>query len=176
MRYYKRANELRNSTGSNVIDLETLDAYSYSWWQYMKLTKNHGLLFNFYIFSSSTSRQQRDAMSFLWENGIPFKTVYWSNGINNPVQSLRSLRYDVKELADKIRTPRTRKKTNQYRLRQIKSLRNQINFLRLFIKEENQGLNRNLKSTHAYNLSDYVYKKPDNRTKLEKFNDELKGL
>ena len=69
LKYFKRSNEYRNSTGTNKFCPETLSAYSYSWWQYLK-NFNGVLVFNNYNYSPSTSSHQSKLLSLLEELNI----------------------------------------------------------------------------------------------------------
>jgi len=69
LKFKKRSNMYSNSTGTNTFYPETLSAYSYSWWQYLK-NFNGTLVFNDYSYSPSTSSHQWKLESLLKELNI----------------------------------------------------------------------------------------------------------
>ena len=90
LKHFKRADIYKNSTGSCIVDLNKKEAWSYSWWQFLK--EIDGLLvFNDYCYSSSTSVQQSTVTTLLRDKKIKIDlVVYYEDGLQE-VQSLNEI-------------------------------------------------------------------------------------
>lgn len=69
VKYMKRANIYKNSTGSFTFNPETFEARSYNWWVFVAKVEGK-VIFNNYRYSVSTSRHQRLMKNLLNELGI----------------------------------------------------------------------------------------------------------
>lgn len=139
MKYFKRANEWRNSTGSNKLEVETMKAYSYNWWCYFQPIEGTDLyLFNNYYYSSSTSKHQSDLRRLLRSDfGLGYyddKTVITisisdslsGDSKNDVTKYIKVLADEIKELKETIKKPRTQKKKNLERIETINAISNKI--------------------------------------------------
>lgn len=138
MKYFKKANEWKNSTGSNRLDVETMKAYSYRWWCYFQPIEGTNLyLFNNYNYSNSTSKHQSDLRRLLDSDfGLGYiseKVVFIAisdslsdNPKNDVTKYIKVLTDEIKELKETIKKPRTQKKKNLERIENINSISGKI--------------------------------------------------
>jgi hypothetical protein len=66
LKYFKRLKIYKNYKASNTFYPETLEAWSYDWWQYLAVIKGK-LVFNDYTYSNCTSKHQNDLRGLLRE-------------------------------------------------------------------------------------------------------------
>ena len=127
MKYMKRANIYKNSTGTNKFLIKELKAYSYDWWLYFTKLDNGITILNNTFYSSSTVKHQRDLKYLLYNLNINPDIIIQDskNSLNKLPQVRKDLRIKVKELIEDIKKPRSRKSTNEKRLEKIKELRKQ---------------------------------------------------
>src|SRR5277367_2567847 len=79
MHWFKRLKVFKAS--NNYFDPSTIEAYSYDWWQYVKVIKGK-LVFNNYNYSMSTNRHQSDMARLLGQLGLEIDlTVYTHAGL-----------------------------------------------------------------------------------------------
>lgn len=77
LKYMKKANIYKNSTGSCTFDPVQIEAVSYNWWTFVK--KIDGLvIFNDYKYSGSTSSHQYLVRKLLKEHSIKIDVVVFS--------------------------------------------------------------------------------------------------
>jgi hypothetical protein len=120
MKYYKR---LKLYKASNVtFNPETMVAYSYGWWEFVKVIDGK-VVFNNYYYSTSTCKHQSKVMGLLSELGIKIDmTIECPGGLQNLQSAVEHYTYEIKELERKIAAPRTHKKKNEERKRHIDQL------------------------------------------------------
>lgn len=136
MRYYKRTNEYKNSTGTNVFCCDKLEAYSYEWWCFFKVIDGVPV-FNNYGYSNSTNKHQVNVRQLLRDKypQLHDKIVWVSIAdglqdfdslkeimqvkINNKLEKIEKHRKDVEK-------PRSHKKKNVERRRLISMLSSQV--------------------------------------------------
>lgn len=120
MKYYKKLKIYKNSTGSNYYDPQKQEAFSYKWWRYLQVI-NGVLVFNDYDYSVTTSQHQSALLSI-----IGYRTAYRVSaprgleGISSIYSYAKELKRENASLSKAILKPRTRRSTNEYRLKQIK--------------------------------------------------------
>lgn len=77
LKYMKKANIYKNSTGTCTFDPVRIEASSYKWWTF--LTKIDGLvIFNDYNYSSSISSHQYLVRDLLKTHGIKIDLIVYS--------------------------------------------------------------------------------------------------
>jgi len=69
LKWRPRLKHYKNSTGTNTFNPETLEAWSYGWWCYLKKIEG-SLVYNRARYSNTTSRHQRELRSLLQELNI----------------------------------------------------------------------------------------------------------
>lgn len=69
MKYKPRLKVYKSSTGKNVYNPETRQAYSYDWWRYVDFKKGK-VIFNNASYSKTTNKHQSECRSLLKELGI----------------------------------------------------------------------------------------------------------
>jgi len=130
-------------------DLKTVQAFSYSWWQYLETDKVGNVFFNDTYYSNSTRSQQGDTKNILRRLGIPihftvtnttsqfssYRSRYSygeSSGSIKGVleQSINNYRSDIKDLIKAIKTKGSWKRKNTERRDLIKSKLYKIKDLR----------------------------------------------
>lgn len=136
--YYGRKTEIgsfvksRNSYESKQFkfDLDTCEAYSYDWWLFC-IKIDDVIYFNDSSYSMQTSQHQRMAQNILKsagakEHGYKIEYVYFKEGLNHLNNSISNMEFEIHQLEEKIKSPRTRKATNQDRKQRIKFLQKRI--------------------------------------------------
>lgn len=127
MKYFKRLNVYKNSTGTNVYYPNSETAISYGWWCYYKIIGTTPVYNSFY-YSSTTCRHQRDLRRLLCIDSRD--RVLWIEApqglqdLNNAVTYYTGL---IEELSDKINKPRSHKKKNIERRQEIEQYELKIN-------------------------------------------------
>ena len=136
VKFNHKENAYCNSTKTNKIDLDAMRATSYNWWPYMRQV-NGVTIFNNNFYSASTSKHQNDCRRLLADKNINVDLmVDTSSHLDNLEGVIQELKQDCKHLAFQIRKPRTRKATNQQRLKAIMVMRKKINVLRKLLNNE----------------------------------------
>jgi len=131
LKYFKKLNVYKNSTGSNYFDPETMVATSYNWWVYLKRIKGK-LVFNDYSYSPSTSGHQSALKGVLKDLGIKIDIIVFcrqgltDSGINEAIEDKFK---SIVELEILIARKGSKKETNEFRKKQIKKLNNDIETL-----------------------------------------------
>jgi hypothetical protein len=135
---------------SNVsLNLETLEAFSYDWWQFLKLI-NGKLVFNNYSYSNTTCKHQQKVRRVLDEKGIKidvFVKTYRSldgfakNSANNYGTTEDALneaiaynKSEIEEIELMLANPRRKKALDDERKAQIKKLKVNIDQIIRVIK------------------------------------------
>lgn len=134
MKYFKRANIYK---ASNVtFNPETLKAYSYDWWCFVKPI-NGKLVFNNYYYSNTTCRHQQKVRGLLYDLGIKIDLIVSTrscldntNALSNAIDLLAN---ENRELLKLINKPRTHKATNEKRRLQIEKNNAKIKEIRNLI-------------------------------------------
>ena len=133
MKYFPKLGYHKNSTGTNKVDLENVEAFSYDWWKY--LTKINGLvIFNHTNYSMSTCKHQSDCLKLLrYDYDIKFRytTKSLSNIKEAVIDEVHNRLLRVRELERLIDNPRTRKSTNVKRAIEITEHTNFITMLKM---------------------------------------------
>lgn len=137
MKFSKKRNQYE---ASNVtLDLEKMEAFSYSWWQFLKII-NGKVVFNNYSYSSSTCKHQSKVRRMLDEHGIKIDLIVnTSMGLNGSSRYNRGNTEDalkdaikndlneIKELEEILANNRRKKALDEERMEKIKSLKEHIN-------------------------------------------------
>lgn len=135
LKYFKRADVYKNSTGTNKVSLTKKEAYSYDWWKYYTLYK--GLtIFNNANYSSATNKHQSETLRLLdYKTDLMLYNTSESLGdIEKALQDeVTLLRKNVIELISKIKAPRTRAATNDKRRVEIKQHLGKIYNIRVIL-------------------------------------------
>lgn len=80
MKYYKTQNKYKAS--NVVLDMNTLTAWSYDWWAFLK-NINGRLVFNDYRYSPSTQKHQAKVRSLLNQLGLTVVTIKCPKGLQS---------------------------------------------------------------------------------------------
>ena len=134
MKYYKKLKVYKNSTGSNVVDLENMIATSYGWWPYLKLI-NGKVVFNNGTYSPTTRKHQNNCLRVLEENNIDIDIMLYSTSHLDDLHGIwNDYRAKVIHLIRMIKRPRSRKVNNLERIRCIKGFRKQMSQIKELMK------------------------------------------
>ena len=137
MKYFKRLNVYKNSTGSNKVDLSNRYAISYDWWEYLKII-NGILVFNSFYYSPSTSKHQSDCLRLLREHGLePALRIESPKGLQNLNSAIEHYECMIRELQQQIDKPRSRQAKNQDRQLKIVFYKHQIERVKCLQQWEN---------------------------------------
>lgn len=132
MKYFKRANIYKNSSGSNTFNPETFRAYSYSWWRYVE-DFDGILVFNTYRISNTTAKHQSDMRSLLIDLGYDLDK-FWFIEAPRGLQDLNSAKeyyqLKIRRLETEIAKPRTHKTKNKERLGEINGCKAAISMIK----------------------------------------------
>ena len=128
-----------NSTGTNIVNLNKVEAWSYVHWQY--LSKTNGIVvFNNHNYSKTTNKHQCETRGLLAKQGIEvdltlnFTPRSLDDGIELALHNeIHLIKHKQQELQDLIDKPKSRKTTNETRLQQIYSYQYDINFITTLI-------------------------------------------
>jgi hypothetical protein len=139
MKYFKRANVYKNTTGTNHFNPETFQAYSYDWWCCVK--RFGGLkVFNTYRYSKTTAKHQSKAKHLLislGENVDSYIRIECPKGLQS-IEGLNSgielYRLRIKELEELINKKGTRKAKNEERKELINEYTLKIKIIEQLIK------------------------------------------
>lgn len=133
LQYRKRRNLYTNSTGTNTFDPERCEAYSYSWWQYVRRIRGK-VIFNDYDYSPSTNAHQCVMRDLLKKLRIRIDvTVRVQCGLQSEKfreQALEPLYTELYKLQIAIARTGARPEKNKQRIQKIRELRKQIRILR----------------------------------------------
>ena len=77
LKYMKKSNIYKNSTGSCFFDPVRIEASSYTWWTFLSKIDNL-VIFNDYTYSSSTSSHQNLVRDLLKTHGIKIDLIVYS--------------------------------------------------------------------------------------------------
>lgn len=132
MKYYKKLKVYKNSTGKNLVDLINLEAWSFRWWQYLKVFDNK-LVFNNYTYSNCTAKHQNRALRLLKDNNIKidafievpkgFQNSFWSE------TTKEHYNYKISKVNERLANPRTRTKTRPQLMAELKELNSKLDLL-----------------------------------------------
>lgn len=137
--------KLNEYKGSNVSlqvseDLKKIAAYSYSWWQFVTTDKVGNIIFNNYTYSNSTSGHQSDVHSKLRWLGLSInlelrKTNKSLGSLKDAIKDeIKCYKYEIKVLNEQIKKPRTHKRKNEERKKDIKNKEYRIKDLENYLK------------------------------------------
>jgi len=121
MKYYKRLNVYKASNVS--FNPEEIAAYSYDWWQFVKVVDGK-VFFNNYSYSQSTNGHQSKVRHLLGELNIEIDCVidcpsgFQDGGWQR--SSINLYKQRIEELERLIKKPKTRKAKNEERKQEIK--------------------------------------------------------
>ena len=120
MKYFKRLKLYKSN--ECLYNPETMEATSYNWWVFIKLI-NGVLVFNNYNYSPSTIKHQYKVRDLLRELEIDIDiTIEAPKGLQDLNSAIAHYDYLIKELNDAIAKPRSQKKKNLERQKQILEL------------------------------------------------------
>lgn len=137
MKYYPK---LKLYKASNVtFNPETLEAWSYNWWQFVKLI-NGMVVFNNYNYSNSTCKHQSKVRGVLNDLGINIDYVVSSRvGLqdDNWIDDAKGIILNkIEELSGAINNPRSKEAKNIERVKQIRYLNQELIELDLFYPQK----------------------------------------
>jgi hypothetical protein len=131
MKYFKKLEVYKNSSGKNWLSLKEMSGYSYDWWQYLKVMKGK-VVFNNYTYSNSTAKHLNDAMRVLRDNNIKIDVEIAAprglqqDGLESAIEyQLDKLNTAKERLANKL----TRQKTRPMLEQQIEDAKTQIRLI-----------------------------------------------
>lgn len=115
MKFIKRANMWKNSTGSCTLKLgkerQDLEAHSYNWWCFAKYI-NGVLVFNNYTYSVSTTAHQSRVRMMLSDLGHEIGLYIESpRGLDDLESSLKYYSMKIEEYEEHLKKPRIRQTT-----------------------------------------------------------------
>lgn len=127
-KYKSRAHKYE--TSQFEFDLNTCEAYSYGWWQFVKRVKNT-IYVNDYSYSKQTDMHQAMAENILMcelpeLHGLKIKRVSIAEGLNRLDRAISNRNFEIIQLKGLIAKPRSQTKANANRLKQIKQLEKKI--------------------------------------------------
>lgn len=130
LKYRKKDNVYKNSTGTCFYDVDLKIAKSYDWWTFVKTIKNK-VVFNNFNYSVSTSAHQSAVRSLLKELGIKID-VYID--IKDSLDNSNALKFGIENaykvlFLEQLMSPRRRSKKT-WRYTDIKELQKNIDNLR----------------------------------------------
>ena len=144
MKYFKRANVTKNSTGSLYWDHNIDKAYSYSWYVIYNGDVNGFKVINTYNYSSTTVKH----ISSMWDQVgyssgvIPIEAP---NGLQDLQGAIDLLESRNKELAHLMAKPRTHKAKNEERADNIRLNNLKIEFIKTSLMATNEVINSSTK-------------------------------
>jgi len=135
LKYFKRLNVYKNSTGSCVFYPETLIADSYGHWEFVKRIRGK-VVFNDYNYSPTTSAHQSCVRSLLKELKIKIDyTVNTRCSLDRFKDEALKPEYEkLFELEIELNNPHSNKKKRVYRLDVIKEIKGTIKGLSKYRK------------------------------------------
>ena len=138
MKYLKTKKMYKNSSGSNEFYPESMTAYSYGWWQYLK-SFDGVIVFNDYHYSPTTCGHKGKLRSLLIELGYDInKFVYIEapKGLQDLPSAVRHYDSKIKNLEALIAKKGTRKSTNERRAAEIADYKAKIAFIQKLIARQ----------------------------------------
>lgn len=128
--------KLKKRTGiyqsSNVtFNPETLEAYSYKWWLFVK-NFNGIVVFNNYSYSMSTCRHQSKVRELLNRLGVQVHvTIEAPKGLQDLEVAEKHYKFKIESLYEQMNKKGTRKAKNAERLETVVHLQNKLNQIQL---------------------------------------------
>jgi hypothetical protein len=165
----------------------TINAWSYRWWQYLKVIKGK-IVFNDYSYSNQTVKHQINCKNLLKTLGINVDLYIQSvRGLQNMSEVILDLVYQVNEITNAILKPKTRKSTNETRLMRAKSKLDELETLAKLLKVKSsipKSMYKQLKQaelkikqqTNSKSSKIIVIKQPEVETQTETKPTESHGL
>jgi|6_EtaG_2_1085325.scaffolds.fasta_scaffold94035_1 hypothetical protein len=131
---------------------ESLEAYSYGWWQFLTTYKGK-VLFNYYNYSPTTNRHQSKVLSELDSRDIKIHLMlrYTDKGFQEGIgasshsdigaeivlkDEIVCAQKVIQDLTDLINKPKTRKTTNEKRKKRIQEIRDHIGAVEALLERE----------------------------------------
>ena len=110
MKYYKTQN--LNKASNVTFNVKTIEAYSYSWWAFVKVIKGK-VVFNKYRYSVSTSKHQSKVRSLLSQLDIKIdRFVQCKDGLQH-INTIKTLNEKENETLKRIAEREAAKKQRQ---------------------------------------------------------------
>ena len=124
MRYRVKTNDF---VASNCdFSLESLTGHSYGWWNMVQVI-NGLVVFNWYSYSSSTSKHQRKVSNLLDDLGLKVDLrIDARKGLQDLDTAISDYQYEITQLVHEINKPRTHKAKNEERAERIKKIQAKI--------------------------------------------------
>ena len=136
LKYYKRLNVYKNSNGTCKLDMNNFVATSYNWWEFVKKI-NGRVVYNYYPYSNSTSRHQRDVLNLLFSLGISVDIKICSpRGLQNLEPAINNYKNVIIAFQKEIDNPRSHIQTNFIRAEKIKQVKKELKIVQELIKYE----------------------------------------
>ena len=130
MKYYRAIDSYGNSTKTNLVNLGTRTATSYTWWQYLAPIGSK-LVFNSYSYSNTTARHQSDTLQLLRDKNIAIDLyVECPKGLQDLESGILLYKDRIAALRAQIQAPRSREAKNRDRAQDISNLHLKILELR----------------------------------------------
>lgn len=133
MRFLKRDNSYRSSSGKCTFDPIAMTAWSYSWWQFVAYIDG-AVWFNCYHYSMPTDCHQRAVRKLLADHGIKCRYVSYAAGLQNISGQITIFEREIEHIQAAIAKPRSHKKKNAWRLERIAFIRANIKLARRLMR------------------------------------------
>lgn len=177
-KYCRRDNQFKSKR--YYFDLDTCEAYSYNWWQFV-IKIGNTIYFNDPSYSMQTHLHQTMAKNvLLWEGvgtnyehknplfkGIKIVYVYYREGLNHLDNAISNMYYEIRCIKEAMANPRSLKRKNKERVKEIARLEKRIKRTRKFMVRVNRQKTVNEK---------ILSQKRDRIFKAEMKRDELKRM
>lgn len=137
MKYYPR---LKMYKASNVqFDPETISAYSYDWWQFVR-SFNGTVVFNDYNYSSMTVKHQWKVRSVLDDLCIKIDlSIECPGGLQDLESGVRHYEKMIADLQELIKKPGTHRAKNAQRKKLIAGYRKKISIIQKTLMDKSYG-------------------------------------
>lgn len=131
-KYYVRYNVFKNYKGSNKFSLESMAAYSYSWWKFFEKNPKVGYVFNNYSYSNQTAKHQQQLRYVLRELGITVDHyIECPKGLGDLSSAIKYQYYKYFEVQSQVLNPRRVKRLDAERTALAETYLDKIKTLRL---------------------------------------------
>ena len=137
MKYFTRLEKFK---ANNVeMDINTMRAYSYGWWRFTDIIGGQ-LVFNTYRYSPTTGNHQSKIRGVLLEYfGLSYDSyieIECPSGLQNLQSGIDYYLGLIKILETEINRPRSQKKKNIERQKQIKAYAEKIETIKVLMKKQ----------------------------------------
>lgn len=184
LKYRKRDNVYKNSTGTNMFYVDDMKATSYGWWCYF-IEYNGKTYFNDYPYSPTTSNHQWQLKDVLGQLNI--KIDHYINQRDSLIDSLGNLYIDLEQFYEEmyqleieINRKGSKKSTNEWRKDRIKELIETIKQMRKlggkFSNKQKKELKDTLKRRENDRLEAVRKRNKEVKQEVDKLKPQLNDL